>query len=134
MTERDFIYWLNGFFELSNPSTLDEKQVQIIKEHLALVLQKTTPTSYSPNIKVNLPTFPTGPQCGVCKKLTSEEGGVCKKCRDTTTTLCSSGFDPDMKINVSEDMLQDLKVFTGVELQTNIKDEPIVDVPTCLTC
>jgi len=39
-----------------------------------------------------------------------------------------------MKINVSEDMLQDLKVFTGVELQTNIKDEPIVDVPTCLTC
>ena len=102
-----FVFWLQGFFELSNPSTLDEQQVQIIKEHLALVLQKTTSTSYfhdiQSNIKVNLPTFttyPTGPQCGVCNRICSEEGGICKKCRNTTTT----------------------------------SDLPIVDVPTCLTC
>jgi hypothetical protein len=101
-----FVFWLQGFFELSNPSTLDKQQVQIIKEHLALVLQKTTPTSYTPNIKVNLPTFtkhgvlPTGPQCGICNRICSEEGGVCKKCRDTTTT----------------------------------SELPIVDVPTVITC
>lgn len=81
-----FVMWLQGFFELSGATSLNPTQVQIIKEHLALVLNKTTPTSYSPNITVNLPTFSTGPQCGVCKRLTSEEGGVCKKCRDTTTS------------------------------------------------
>ena len=44
MTERDFVYWLQGFLEVSQASTMNEQQVQIVKDHLALVLTKVTPT------------------------------------------------------------------------------------------
>lgn len=40
-----FLYWLQGFFELSGATTLNEQQVQVIKEHIALVLTKVTPSS-----------------------------------------------------------------------------------------
>jgi hypothetical protein len=43
MTEKDFILWLHGFFEISNATTLDENQVKIIKDHLGLFFQKVTP-------------------------------------------------------------------------------------------
>lgn len=42
MTEKTFCYWLNGFFELSETDKLSEKQVMMIKEHLALVFNKVT--------------------------------------------------------------------------------------------
>lgn len=45
MNERDFIYWLQGFLELTNETTLDEKQINQIKEHIKLVLTKKTPVS-----------------------------------------------------------------------------------------
>lgn len=52
MTERDFLYWLNGYLELSGAKSLDEFQLQILKDHLKLVMTKVTPT-------VNIPTvFP----------------------------------------------------------------------------
>lgn len=38
-----FTYWLQGFFEISDAKTLDEKQVQVIKDHLNLVFNKVTP-------------------------------------------------------------------------------------------
>jgi hypothetical protein len=38
MQSRDFCYWLQGFFELSdNPDRLSAEQVEMIKRHLALV-------------------------------------------------------------------------------------------------
>lgn len=37
MTSRDFCYWLQGLFELSDPKTLDERQVDLIKRHLNMV-------------------------------------------------------------------------------------------------
>ena len=43
MTEKDFILWLHGFFEISNAKTLDENQVTIIKNHLKLFFDKKTP-------------------------------------------------------------------------------------------
>lgn len=43
MTPENFIYWLNGFFEISGCKNLTDEQVQIIKDHLKLVLQKKTP-------------------------------------------------------------------------------------------
>lgn len=43
MTPEQFTYWLQGFFEISNPEKLDEKQTQIIKDHLDLVFDKQTP-------------------------------------------------------------------------------------------
>lgn len=42
MNERDFCYWLQGCLELSGSKALDENQVKIIKEHLALVFTKVT--------------------------------------------------------------------------------------------
>lgn len=43
MTERDFIYWLQGFLELSNASSMTPEQIKMIKDHLALVMNKATP-------------------------------------------------------------------------------------------
>ena len=41
MNERDFCYWLNGFFDLSEEnSSLSEEQVKVIKDHLSLVFNK----------------------------------------------------------------------------------------------
>lgn len=42
MRAEDFAYWLQGFFEMTDSKTLTEKQVQMVKEHLALVFTKTT--------------------------------------------------------------------------------------------
>ena len=55
MTAEQFTYWLQGFMEVANPSTLDERQTQIIKDHLALVFDKKTPEW---NIPQYTPTFP----------------------------------------------------------------------------
>lgn len=37
MKSRDFCYWLQGFFELSEDSTINEKQMLEIKKHLSMV-------------------------------------------------------------------------------------------------
>lgn len=39
MQSRDFVFWLQGFFEISNPTNLSEEQVGMIKNHLALVFR-----------------------------------------------------------------------------------------------
>lgn len=43
MTERDFCYWLQGFFEVAKPETLTSEQIQEIHNHLKLVFTKVTP-------------------------------------------------------------------------------------------
>jgi hypothetical protein len=43
MTPENFVYWLNGFFEISGSKNLTEEQVQVLKDHLKLVLTKKTP-------------------------------------------------------------------------------------------
>lgn len=37
MTSRDFCFWLQGFFELSNEKCLDELQTNMVKKHLNMV-------------------------------------------------------------------------------------------------
>ena len=50
MTTEQFVYWLQGYFELSGAKTLNEEQVKIVKDHIALVLKKETPNWYiAPN-------------------------------------------------------------------------------------
>lgn len=52
MNSIEFAYWLKGFFELSqidSQRTLNETQVQIIKEHLDLVFEKNTSTTMQPS-------------------------------------------------------------------------------------
>ncbi len=37
MTSRDFVYWLQGFLELSEQTDLTEKQLDLVKRHLNMV-------------------------------------------------------------------------------------------------
>jgi len=39
MTSRDFAYWLQGFFEISDAKEITETQTEMIKKHLALVFK-----------------------------------------------------------------------------------------------
>lgn len=39
MQSRDFCYWLQGFFEVSDVTEINEKQTQQIKNHLNLVFK-----------------------------------------------------------------------------------------------
>jgi hypothetical protein len=39
MTSRDFAYWLQGFFEISNAETISKEQTEVIKKHLNLVFK-----------------------------------------------------------------------------------------------
>ena len=44
MTENQFCYWLQGFFEMTDSTALSENQVKMISNHLKLVFKKETPT------------------------------------------------------------------------------------------
>ena len=39
MTSRDFAFWLQGFFEVSNAETITKEQTGVIKNHLNLVFK-----------------------------------------------------------------------------------------------
>jgi len=57
MNERDFAYWLQGYFEINGVDKLSKKQVQVIQNHLSLVMEKKTPERqgvWSPN---SVPAF-----------------------------------------------------------------------------
>lgn len=43
MTEKEFVIWLHGFLEISGATSLDEKQLQVIKDHLNTFFTKVTP-------------------------------------------------------------------------------------------
>lgn len=43
MTSEQFIYWLQGYFEISQSTKLNEEQVKIVKDHLGLCFNKVTP-------------------------------------------------------------------------------------------
>jgi hypothetical protein len=47
LTPENFVYWLNGYFELGGQD-LTEQHIAVIKDHISLVLNKTTPTSFFP--------------------------------------------------------------------------------------
>ena len=46
MTPENFIYWINGLLEIGNPESLNKQQIQIIKDHINLVIEKKTPSIY----------------------------------------------------------------------------------------
>ena len=45
MTPQDFTNWLRGLIEIAQPTKLNRKQTQIVKDHLQLVFKKETPLS-----------------------------------------------------------------------------------------
>ncbi len=46
MKSVEFCYWLQGLFELQNPKTLNAKQTDLIRKHLALVFFHEIDPSY----------------------------------------------------------------------------------------
>ena len=144
-----FIYWLAGFFELSGATTLNEEQVRVIKEHIALVLHKVTPSTVGsgaptppqPQQTRGPYTFPVYPDPSMPWYKPWEI-----TCVAGDTPISYNPFvDPSKTqvmgttVNVSEDMVH----FTGVDLNLptcechgtgNQEQLPIVNVTTCLTC
>lgn len=53
MNSNDFIYWLQGFVELTDADSITTEQWLIIKEHLALVVNKETKNCINAPIKIN---------------------------------------------------------------------------------
>ena len=51
MKSEQFVFWLQGFFELSDSKVLSEKQVEVIKNHLKLVFFYEIDPSYSSDPK-----------------------------------------------------------------------------------
>ncbi len=66
MTPENFVYWLQGYFEISDgcnplmraPGLLGGDQIQIIRDHLKLVLEKKTPDKKMP-FSITNPFFST---------------------------------------------------------------------------
>lgn len=54
----NFVYWLQGFFEMANPTMLNEHQTAMIKDHLALVFVKETPNRNNQPKKILSPDVP----------------------------------------------------------------------------
>jgi len=42
MSPEQFVYWFNGYMEISGAETLTKDQVEVIRRHLALVLTNVT--------------------------------------------------------------------------------------------
>lgn len=62
MTSREFVYWLQGVFEVAEPKTLDAKQTELIRRHLALVFTHEIDPSYPNKEKLDaIHAGPTGP-------------------------------------------------------------------------
>ncbi len=70
MTPENFVYWLQGFFELSKAEAMNAEQVAEIKNHLALALLKVTPSIPTVPYIPALDRRPFGPPYEItCKSL-----------------------------------------------------------------
>lgn len=64
MTPENFVYWLQGYLELSDPKKgLSMKQIDVIEEHIELVIDKVTtrtlqPITYPPSKQTSTTTLP----------------------------------------------------------------------------
>lgn len=60
MSPEQFVYWLQGFAEMSPQAELSKVQWQIVKDHLAKVFDKRTPNR-SPHFAPAVPPAPVLP-------------------------------------------------------------------------
>ena len=83
MTAEQFVYWLQGFMEINDPDTISKSETRVIKNHLALVFDKQTPTRVGTGVpnKTEIVTNPfekgyptTNPYTVTC---TSTNGIIC---------------------------------------------------------
>jgi len=57
MNETNFCYWLQGYFEITAHGNLSEAQINVIKEHLQTVFNKTTLLTVDSLSDLNKPTI-----------------------------------------------------------------------------
>jgi hypothetical protein len=92
MSPENFIYWLQGYFEISGVTKLNESQVKIIKDHLKLVFDKKTPDrEYFKTEKFCNPSpfiSPAGPYVDLSK------GPVCTSTGSTINIELPEGISP----------------------------------------
>ena len=115
MDSNSFVYWLNGFFELSGATTLNEEQVKVIKEHIALVLHKVTPSTVQPTTPFVPIIYPNIYPSNKGWEIT------CETKEPTTVTVNAAGVDLNLPTCECHG--------TG-----NQEQLPIVNLTTCLTC
>ena len=112
MNERDFFYWLQGFFELTGAEKLDKKQVKMVKEHMQLVAIKVTPgfSNGDPSI-ISIPTI-FGPSPNNTNPFAIKQEEPVKveiTCNDKPTldiqnrnvTYCATKVNKDIKCEVT---------------------------------
>lgn len=52
---RDFVYWLQGALEVSDPKGLTSEQLDVVKRHLALVfVHEIDPSAGGPEVQAKL--------------------------------------------------------------------------------
>ncbi len=114
MNERDFCYWLRGFFELTNSKKLNKQQVKMIKEHMDLALAKVTSVPYytvtnlpSLDDPVFIPSFRAGSDDFLkaevtCNSPSSQEGqSSITKIDPIPFTENQWGIDPAIKCHIT---------------------------------
>ena len=65
MSETEFCYWLQGFFELSGSDELTPAQVHIIKSHLSLVFKQVTNGKWEVDLNTMFTGITSQGLCGV---------------------------------------------------------------------
>lgn len=80
MTHEQFVMWLHGYFEISNPKTIGEKETQIIKDHLDLFFKKETPD----RLKIDIVADPKMPPDEI--KIVPQKHGLLCSC-----PICEAG-------------------------------------------
>ncbi len=81
MTARDFCYWLQGVFELTDVTALDPKQTDLVKRHLAMVfLHDIDPAAGGPAQQAALNQVHQGPKPKPPKIGGTGPGGIVYRC------------------------------------------------------
>lgn len=94
MTTEQFVYWLQGFLEIADPTNLNEKQIQIIRDHIGLVLDKQTPNRQIPVYPYTPPQIPLTPPTIICETGT-DQPLFCPTQDQQTTITTTKGSNID---------------------------------------
>ena len=115
MTAEQFVYWLQGFMEINDPDTISKSETRVIKDHLALVFDKQTPTTPGFNPNQTPPFFPN-----TTTPLTSpyDAPWIPKVVCETTTPTPPAPIDIN-SINPADLVLPDQSPFNFVTSETS---------------
>lgn len=80
MKSVEFCYWLQGLFELGNPTTLNAEQTDLVKRHLAMVFHHEIDPSYGKLSQVALDAIHEPLKPGAVKIGGTGPGGVVYRC------------------------------------------------------